>query len=189
MLGPVSNAKNSPPDAGTLVFMQLLGILFVYGALFGEQRPRSTVRKETEIAIRVLFGCVGSYLIWSSTNGLYHLVGYALPLAILLLAAVGISALEFLSRRKYRGWRHWPRIEASVESSGVREIRTRHSHYFVAELAYSYVIGGDYYSGRFARDFRDEAAAWEYANQMRGANAMVHYHPRHPERTKAVAFL
>ena len=169
--------------------MQLLGILFVYGAVFGEQRPRNTLRKEPEIALRVLFGCIGSYLIWSSSNGLYHLVGYALPIAILLLVALGLSALEFVSRRKYRGWRQWPRIEASVESTCVREIRPRPSRYFVAELAYSYVVGGDYYSGRFTRDFQDEGAAWEYANQMRGANTTVHYHPQHPELTKADAFL
>ena len=172
-----------------LVFEQLLGIFFVYIALFGDPRPRSTLREETEIATRLLFGCAGTYLVWSSTSGLYQLVGYALPLAMLLLAAVGISALEFVSRRKYRGWRHWPRIEATVETSGVREIRSRDSHYFVAELAYSYVVDGDYYSGRFGRDFQDEAAAWNYADRMRGAKAMVHYHPGHPERTKADAFL
>ena len=172
-----------------LLFEQLLGVLFVYVALFGEKRLRSTFQRETEIATRLLFGFVGLYLVWSSTHGLYRLVGYSLSLAVLSLAALGISVLEFVSRRRYKGWRHWPRIEATVESSGVREIRSRHSHYFVAELAYSYVVEEDYYSGRFGRDFQDEAAAWEYADQMRGSKAIVHYHPKHPDRTKADAFL
>ena len=188
MLGPVSSARNSPPDTFTLVFMELLGIFFLYGAIFGEQRPRGMFRREVGIATGVLFGCAGTYLIWTSIRELHQQVGDTAPITILLLASVGLWFLEFTSRRKYKGWRSWPRTEATVEGTGVREIRTRHSHYFVAELAYSYIVSGDYYSGRFGRDFDDESAAWEYANRMRGAKAGVHYHPRHPERCKAEGF-
>jgi hypothetical protein len=169
--------------------MELLGILFVYGAILGEQRSRKALRKEVTVATGVLFGCVGTYLVWTSIKQLYQLQGGLLPIAIFSLASAGLAVLEFTTRRNYRGWRSWPRTEATVQNTDVREVRARHSHYFVAELAYSYVVSGEYYSGRFGRDYGDESAAWEYAKRMRGARAMVHYHPQHPERCKADAFL
>ncbi len=74
--------------------------------------------------------------------------------------------------------------EATVEDVQVREIRTRSSHYFVTELAYSYVVNGDYFSGRFTRDFAREQEAWDYANSFRRAKVVVRHHPEHFERSK-----
>ena len=68
MLGPVSSARNSLDGAATLVFMELLGILSVYGAILGEQRPRGTLRKEITVATGSAFDCVGTYLVGISTK-------------------------------------------------------------------------------------------------------------------------
>ena len=74
--------------------------------------------------------------------------------------------------------------EATVEEVDVREIRGRHSHYFLAELGYSYAVNAEYFSGHFRRDFALESDAWDYANRTRGTKAIVRYHPEHPDHSK-----
>lgn len=189
VLGPVSSARNSPPDLFTSVFMGLLGITFIYGAAFGEQRPRGTFTRTSRAVTGLLFGFAGTYLIWKSIRDLERLdSGLVIAVPILLIAVACGAIVEYRRWQKFKGWHSWPVAEATVEGVDVREVRTRHNHYFAAELAYSYVVNGEYHSGRFTRDFGDESEALDYANRVRGTKAVIHYHPNHPGRSKGADF-
>ena len=61
------------------------------------------------------------------------------------------------------------------------EIRTRSSHYFVAQVAYSYEFREEYYSGRYLKRFPSEDQAWEYADRLRGTKATVRVDPAKPD--------
>ncbi|MGB8885129.1 MAG: DUF3592 domain-containing protein [Candidatus Korobacteraceae bacterium] len=169
--------------------MGLLGITFVYGAVFGEQRPRGTFTRTSRAITGFLFGFAGAYLIWQSIRALGRLdSGLAIAIPILLIAVSCAAILQYRSWQEFKGWHSWPMAEATVEDADVREIRGRHNHYFVVDLTYSYVVSGEYYSGRFTRDFGDEPEAWDYANRVRGTKAVIHYHSHHPGRSKGAEF-
>jgi hypothetical protein len=186
VLGPVSNASYNASDTPTLVFTELLGIFAIYLGLFGELRPRRMFTKLSRIGAGALFVVVGTYFVWRSFTELHHReAGDGTAIAAFLALASCLAAIEFVSRQKFKGWRSWPVSEASVEDVQVREVRTRHNHYFVAELAYSYVVNGEYYSGRSTRDFAKESDASDYASHARGAKTIVRYNPQHPYRSKA----
>jgi hypothetical protein len=54
----------------------------------------------------------------------------------------------------------------------------------VAEVAYSYPVGGSYYSGRNDIVFRDEGEAWSYIDHhQKGDSVCVYYNPHNPERS------
>ena len=54
----------------------------------------------------------------------------------------------------------------------------------VAEVAYSYPVGGSFYSGHSDVVFRDEAEAWNYVDRHRKGNPVrVYYDPQNPEHS------
>jgi len=62
-------------------------------------------------------------------------------------------------------------------------VSRRHSHYFVSELAYSYRVNNEYYSGRFTKDFDAESEAWDYAKNAKGKTVVVRFHPELVQRS------
>ncbi len=90
-----------------------------------------------------------------------------------------------------RGWqwlrrraaRNWPLAEARVHSAEWRQPRTGTNRYFLADVAYSYVVNGQYYSGYYRRSFSDRDSAATWVEQVRGRALQVRYHPRDISRS------
>jgi hypothetical protein len=133
-------------------------------------------------AFFVLTGALFVFMVVKQLHG--REVGDATALVTFALVGTAFSIIQLQSWQKFRNWQSWPMGEATIEDANVREVRTRHNHYFVAELGYSYVVNGQFLSGYFTRDFAREGDAWDYANQMRGTKAAVRYHPRRADRSK-----
>lgn len=185
MLGPVSNASHSPSSIPELVLAEFLGLFAMYMGLFGRSRPRGTSPKTERIATGALFVLVGSLFVFTAVRQLHgHDAGDATALVTFVVVGTTFSIIQFVSWQKFRNWQMWPIGEATIEDANVREVRTRHSHYFVADLGYSYMVNGQFFSGYFTRDFAREPDAWEYAKQMRGTKAAIRYHPRRADRSK-----
>lgn len=169
MVGPISNASHTHSDMPTLVFTELMGFFAIYMGLFGELRPRGVFTKVSRISAGVVFVVVGAYFVWRSAAELHQRqAGDGNATVTFLVIASCLAGIEFVSRQKFKGWHSWPVNEATVEDVQVREVRTRHNRYFVTEVAYSFVVDSDYYSGRFAHDFATVSDAWDYANRICG---------------------
>jgi len=115
-----------------------------------------------------------------------HVNWYAL---IVLFAAAAlnlvIGAYNYWKHRVHSGWLTTPgHVEASdlrndQKDSYLLEMLQRGA--LVAEVAYSYPVGGSYYSGRNDVVFRDEAEAWKYIDRFKkGDPVCVYYDPRNP---------
>ena len=185
MIGPVSSASHSFSSIPELVLAESLGLFAVYLGIFGQSRPQGASSKAERIATGATFVLTGALFFSTAVKQLHgREVGDATALVTLMLVGTALSIIQFVSWKKFRNWQSWPTSEATVEDANVREVRTRHNHYFVAELGYSYVVNGQFFSGYFTRDFAREPDAWSYANQRRGTKAAVHYHPRRADRSK-----
>ncbi len=73
-------------------------------------------------------------------------------------------------------------MSATVEEVTVKVHYGRSSTTYRAEIAYSYRVGGEYYSGRYTTDRLSEEDANAVANKYpTGSTMQVHVNPAKPE--------
>jgi hypothetical protein len=82
----------------------------------------------------------------------------------------------------------WKLIPATIESVNVTVRRTCLTRALIlefadAELAYSFEISGERFSGYARRLFFDEQTAWTYADQWKGRHVMVRCDQNNPTRS------
>jgi hypothetical protein len=96
----------------------------------------------------------------------------------------GILVLAiFLAVLAERGWqwlrrraaRQWPVAEGRVERAEWRQPNTGTNRYFISDVAYSYVVGGQYYAGYYRRAFSDAASAAAFVDSIKGRPVQVRY--------------
>ncbi len=89
----------------------------------------------------------------------------------------------FLALLAERGWqwtrrraaRAWPAAQGRVERAEWRQPNTGTNRYFIADLAYSYVVNGQFYAGYYRRSFSSAQAAAAFVAQMKSAPVAVRY--------------
>ena len=117
---------------------------------------------------------------------LHQLLDGAITLAILVVLGLLVSIKQWPEWwHRFRS-AHWPTAPGVIESGQVSTVRSR-SRYWdrgietaTAQLAYSYRLGGDYFSGYHTETFNDEQKAWSYVDGLKGQPVTVSYHPRKP---------
>jgi hypothetical protein len=179
-IGAETNA--APPGLLTLLFMEFLGLRLIHAGIFGRNwRPK--MPKPLEVLFgNVLFTVAGFYLFlraWSGLGGLFTGPEWRIVVLLAYLGAAG--TLEYRSWRRWRDAESWPTTMATIESKEVNQVQSgKSSHYFVAELAYSYSVRGEFYSGYYKRPFESEIGAWEFADSLTGKSVLIHYKPNNP---------
>ena len=102
-------------------------------------------------------------------------------LQILLEYVVAFSAFVAarIVWRKFVVWKtqDWPEVLGTIES--VQVIDTQEEH--AVEVAYSYVVNGEYQSGYYKRDVFRLPDSFE--RMTRGKKVWVHYDPRNPTKS------
>jgi hypothetical protein len=94
----------------------------------------------------------------------------------------------------YNYWKHrahagWLQATGHIEASDLRNdqkdsylLEMLQRDALVAEVAYSYPVGGSYFSGHNDVVFRDEAEAWNYIDcHRKGDSVCVYYDPQNPQ--------
>lgn len=98
---------------------------------------------------------------------------------------LGIAGYNYWTHRVHDGWLP---VTGHIETSDLRNdqkdsylLEMLQRDALVAEVAYSYLVGGSYYSGHNDVVFRNEADAWTYIDRHRkGDSVCVYYDPRNP---------
>jgi Protein of unknown function (DUF3592) len=111
---------------------------------------------------------------------LFHIDRTDLVLGISIGAIVGV--FFFWTRRFTRKAETWPTIPAKVENVflDVSSRGPNHTDVTHTVLAYSYSVGGSYYSGQI-RLSEGEVSLESVEKEMVGQQISVHYNPRKPE--------
>lgn len=99
---------------------------------------------------------------------------------VIFLAVLAERGWQWLRRRAARGW---PVAEARVERAEWRQPHTGTNRYFLADLAYSYVIHGHYYAGYYRRSFSDRESAAAWVEGMKNRTVQVRCHPANSSRS------
>lgn len=98
------------------------------------------------------------------------------PAGVIVLAVfLAILAERLWQWLRRRAARQWPLAQGRVEQADWRQPSTYTNRYFVAELAYSYVINGQFYAGHYRRSFSDPDAAAAFVERLSGASIQVRY--------------
>jgi hypothetical protein len=102
--------------------------------------------------------------------------------AVFLIVAVAfaIRGLPW-SRLKTFGARSWPLSQGKIESVIVIPYHVRYFTYYQAQLAYSYNVDGEYYSGFYHKFFLREASALRFTEELKGKAAFVRSRPKSPD--------
>jgi hypothetical protein len=90
----------------------------------------------------------------------------------IFLAVLAERGWQWLRRRAAR---QWPLAEGRVVRAEWRQPNTGTNRYFVADLAYSYVVGGQYYAGYYRRSFSDATAAAAFVESLKDRPVQVRY--------------
>ena len=102
----------------------------------------------------------------------------------LVVTAIGIVIIETVVRlrasRMWKGAESWPLTRSTVEFVDVREFHARRAHYHIGELAYSYKVKGEYYSGFCRCRFQTQSDATAFVEAFRGKQIPVRYKPEDP---------
>jgi len=67
-------------------------------------------------------------------------------------------------------------VEGKIEAATVSVFAEQS----LSELAYSYLVDGERYSGYFTRQFADEQDAWDYVHPLKGQAIFVRHKPSNP---------
>ena len=102
-------------------------------------------------------------------------------------AAIGLAKYGWRLWRRH-GSETWPPVQANIESVTVRrndEVGIsfggpHRSGGWIGELAYSYSVAGEYYSGFYEAPFLSEKNAWDFVDQFKGKTVFVRYKPEDP---------
>lgn len=87
---------------------------------------------------------------------------------------------QWLRRRSARSW---PVAQGYVERASWRQLNACSNRYFVAELAYSYVIEGQFYAGYYRRSFPRASAAQAFVGNVNATRLQVRYNPGQVRRS------
>ncbi len=99
-----------------------------------------------------------------------------LILIVVFATTVAVSFRALLWRRlKTLGARSWPLSQGKIEFGTVIQQRTRYGSYYLAQMAYSYAVDGEYYSGYYERIFLRESSAQKFADELKGKPAFVRH--------------
>jgi hypothetical protein len=122
-------------------------------------------------------------------NGLFRLFnhGHGTAASTILVAGVIAAAVVEAWVRPFRRWslrraQSWPVAQAHVESASVSQAKAgEYSTCYKGEIAYSYTVDGEYYSGYHARTFDKEEEAWAFVEALKGKTILVNYSPGNHE--------
>jgi len=112
---------------------------------------------------------------------------YSIILAFCTAALnLGIAVYNYWHNRARSGWML---VTGRVESSDLRNdqkdsylLEMLERSALVAEVGYSYSVGGSYYAGHGSKVFRDEAEAWSYLDgYQKGNEVRIYCDPENPD--------
>lgn len=115
-------------------------------------------------------------ILWDAGNGEQEVTPEVQQSGVFVLAI-------FLAVMAERGWqwlrrraaRQWPLAEGRVERAEWRQPNTGTNRYFVADLAYSYIVGGQYFAGYYRRSFSDAESAAGFVRSVKDCRVQVRY--------------
>ena len=101
---------------------------------------------------------------------------------VILAAVVGV-AIRGLAWNKLKtlGARSWPTTQGKIEFGTVIEHRTRYFSYYIAQMAYSYAVNGEYFSGYYEKMFFRESSADKFAADLKGRPAFIRHKASSPD--------
>ena len=85
----------------------------------------------------------------------------------------------------------WPTAMGLIQSATINKAKPflpsatsrGKSTVYVAELAYSYSVGGEPNSSSYKREFGTEQEAWEFTRDLKGKPVAVQYNPNNPSKS------
>jgi Zn-dependent oligopeptidase len=90
----------------------------------------------------------------------------------IFVAVLAERGWQWLRRRAARSW---PMAEGRVERAEWRQPNAATKRYFVADLAYSYVVGGQYFAGYYRRSFSAMNSAAAFVQSVKDRPLQVRY--------------
>lgn len=101
---------------------------------------------------------------------------------LILVALVGVAVRGLpWNKLKTLGARSWPTTQGKIEFGTVIEHRTRYFSYYVAQMAYSYAVNGEYFSGYYEKMFLRESSADKFAADLKGRPAFIRHKGSSPD--------
>ena len=161
---------------GATIVLEIVGVFFLYAATLGELRRIPS--ESSRLINRFIFFLAGTGFVLGAFLELHGTGADLMFIVVLITVGLPFGTFEYIRRRQFGGSDSWPLIEGIVESVDVKEVRTRSTHYYVLDGAYSYSVRGEYYSGRFTKNFDSEPQAWDYADSIKNAGISVRYKPQ-----------
>ncbi len=102
---------------------------------------------------------------------------------LVFIAAFVLLVAGWFFLKRLPGWvrsalaANWPWTDGRIETTNVKAFGEQ----ALAELGYSYLVGGTRYSGYYSQQFADEQQAWDYVRGLQGRSVVVRHKRGNPE--------
>ena len=107
--------------------------------------------------------------------------------AAAMLVFLGLAANRRFSiwrKVRYHGYRHWPIYPANVRSCDCEMFNSQKEGSSCAEIAYTYIIDGEYHSGYYKEYFSSEDQLDSFLDAFPiDSTINVHVNPRKPDES------
>lgn len=178
--GPVYDAAHTQPSIGPGLIGEVIGLLFVYAAVIGNIRQIPS--KPSRILNLLIFGSVGLAIFFGAFIQVRDAgAGSTVGIVMALVVVLALISFEFARWIKFRSADSWSVTQGTIENLEVKEVCTRSTHYFVVDVAYSYSVNGEYFSGRFSQTFETESEASDYSQSLKSRPLSLRYKPTNVE--------
>lgn len=184
MFATVYGVSQNPASLVSLVIAEAMGSLLLWAGIFGMRRNASSAARLLQLVTVLGIGLVLTLGAAANLQG----VGGGRAISTITFGVVSLIFAVFAVFQWSRDCQaqSWPKVQATIEESEAREVRTRSTHYFVAQFAYSYEVDGEYYSGRYERTFDTESEASDYEQALRGGKIPVSVNPKKPDDSQVL---
>lgn len=115
--------------------------------------------------------------VWESILGFLGIV-----VLVWILRWLGLR----MNRRLQNSAKNWPYAHGTVEHAEPKMVGEGHSGYWVGELAYSYSVDGEYYSGVFQLPASSESTASDVVQGWKNRALVIHYSRADPSKSVLV---
>ena len=121
------------------------------------------------LALRVVRGVIALAYLFSFFSRGHRTTAIVILVGGLVVGVAAETGVRLSRRRSLRRAQAWPITQAHIESAKILQID--------GEIAYSYSVNGEYYSGSHKRQFGNEEEAFAFIDAFKGKTVLVNYDP------------
>jgi hypothetical protein len=115
------------------------------------------------------------------TRPLQYLAQLLFSLALVVFSVFALALRKLAQTTREARAESWPSANGAITTCDVKVVYGRFIEHALGQEGYAYSIDGNYYSGYFVRQYRDEQLAWVFVDSLKDKQVLIRYKAGDPQ--------